>query len=97
MPKPRMPKGYGSAAKTLWTSVVNCYELDESPDKVAILDAACRVQDTIFSLEKAMVGEPLVVRGSAGQLVSHPNISEARAQRSLLINALKSLNFSDES
>ncbi|MGW8815510.1 hypothetical protein [Gordonia terrae] len=88
-----MPKGFGSAGRKLWRTVLDEYELDYEPHKIEILAHACRVSDTIAALERATAREPLTVRGSAGQLVIHPLISEVRAQRSLLAQLLARLNF----
>jgi hypothetical protein len=64
------------------------FELDDEPHKVEILTHACRVTDTIVELEKAAKKEPLTVRGSAGQKVIQPLISEIRFQRGLLAQLL---------
>ena len=40
---------------------------------------ACRVSDAIAALERAAAKEPLTVRGSAGQKVIQPLISEIRS------------------
>ncbi len=94
--RPRKPRGLGTAGSRLWDATIDEFMMDDNPPKLALLEHACRVSDVVAKLEKASAKEPLVVRGSAGQLVSHPNISECRAQRSLLMNLLSKLNFDDE-
>lgn len=91
--RPRMPKGFGSTGQKLWRTVLDEYELDAEPHKIEILTHACRVADTIADLERATSSEPLTVRGSAGQMVIHPLISEVRYQRGLLAQLLARLNF----
>ncbi|MCB0933293.1 MAG: hypothetical protein KDB71_15515 [Mycobacterium sp.] len=89
----RMPKGFGTAGQKLWKTVLAEYELDYEPHKVEILTHACRVSDAIAELERAARSEPLTVRGSAGQKVIHPLVSEVRFQRGLLSQLLARLNF----
>lgn len=91
--RPRMPKGFGSAGQKLWKTVLDSFELDDEPHKLEILAHACRVSDTIAELDRATANEPLTVRGSAGQMVIHPLISEVRFQRALLAQLLARLNF----
>jgi hypothetical protein len=42
-----------------------------------------------------MAGEPLMVKGSMGQMREHPLLSEARAQRALLRGLMSSLKLPD--
>ena len=91
--RPRMPKGFKAAGQKLWRTVLDEYELDYEPAKIEILTHACRVSDTIAELNRATSKEPLTVRGSAGQMVIHPLISEIRFQRGLLAQLLARLNF----
>lgn len=91
--RPRMPKGFGSAGQKLWKTVLDEYELEYEPHKLEILAHSCRVCDTIAELDRATANEPLTVRGSAGQMVIHPLISEMRFQRALLAQLLARLNF----
>lgn len=58
-----------------------------------MLEEAARVADTVARLDSAMLGEPLTVRGSAGQLREHPLLSEARQQRALLARLLHQLRL----
>lgn len=62
--------------------------LSTSRAKLEILAHACRVSDTVAGLERAAAKEPLTVRGSAGQKVIQPLISEIRFQRGLLAQLL---------
>ncbi len=91
--RPRMPKGFGSAGQKLWKTVLDEYDLDNEPAKLEILAHTCCVTDTIAELDRATAGQPLTVRGSAGQMVIHPLIAEVRVQRALLAQLLARLNF----
>ena len=91
----RRPNGLGHHGQKLWSSVMAEFDLDAEPAKLRILQDACGVADQIAALERAMNGEPLTVRGSAGQKTIHPLISEVRFQRALLAQLLARLNFAD--
>jgi len=58
-----------------------------------ILLDACREADLIDELEAALVGQPRTVKGSQGQSVIHPIISELRQHRSVLSALLRSLDL----
>lgn len=95
----RKPAGLGAAGGALWRSVVG-YSTDGAtvefrPDEVAILVTACRTADTVAAIERALVGEPLTVEGSAGQQVLNPLVSEVRFQRAALAQLLGRLRLPD--
>jgi hypothetical protein len=77
----------------LWESVTSEFDLDTEPHKLEILTHACRVADAIAKIERAAANESLTVRGSAGQQVINPLVSEVRFQRGLLAQLLARLNF----
>ena len=53
--------------------------------ELEMLGQACRTADELDRLEKAVRAlDDLVVRGSMGQIKSHPLLAEARAHRLLL-------------
>lgn len=88
---PRMPANLGSAGKALWKSIVPTYEL--RPDEVRLLTDACRESDIVQRLEDELSDSPLMVKGSQGQLVASPLVSEVRQHRSVLAALLKSLKL----
>ena len=92
-----MPTGFKAAGQKLWRSVIAEYELAYEPHKLEMLTHACRVSDTIAELERAATTcsdkGAVAVRGSAGQKVIQPLISEIRFQRGLLAQLLARLNF----
>ncbi|MEV3960171.1 hypothetical protein AB0M34_04610 [Nocardia sp. NPDC050193] len=54
---------------------------------------ACKTADVIKKLDDAANKAPLTVRGSMGQEVINPLISQAQSARSLLAQLLARLNF----
>lgn len=90
---PRMPVNLGAAGKALWKSIVPAYEL--RPDEVRLLADACRESDIVQRLEDELAEAPLMVKGSQGQLVASPLVSEVRQHRSVLAALLKALKLPD--
>lgn len=93
--KPRMPAKLAPAGKALWQSIIPAYEL--RPDELRILNDACREADIVQRLEDELSDAPLMVKGSQGQLVASPLVSELRQHRSVLATLLKSLKLPDSS
>ncbi|WP_413800103.1 hypothetical protein [Streptomyces iranensis] len=91
--KPRPPGKLGAAGRRLWREVVERYEL--RPDEARILGDACREADIVERLEAELADAPLMVKGSMGQLVASPLVSEVRQHRSVLAALLKSLKLPD--
>jgi hypothetical protein len=92
-PRYRRPAGLGTHGRRFWKSVTEAFRL--RPDELVLLESACRTLDIEHDLRAAMVGEPLMVEGSRGQLREHPLLSEARAQRSQLRSLLAALKLPD--
>lgn len=88
------PAGLGESGTELWTSIADVYTL--RPDELRILQDACRQADLVAELEDARRGEPLTTRGSMGQDVINPYISELRAHRTVLSNLLKTLKLPED-
>ena len=89
----RKPKGLGYQGGKLWDAVTSEFILGSEPHKLRILFDASKMADSIDAMEKAMQGQPMTVRGSAGQQVINPLISEQRFARALLAQLLARLNF----
>lgn len=90
---PRRPRNLGAGGRALWDSVAPVYEL--RPDEVRILLDACREADIIDRLETELVDEPLMVKGSMGQLTASPLVSELRQHRATLTGMLAKLKLPD--
>ena len=76
-----VPAGMAASGVALWVGVVGKYDL--RPDELVTLEDACRLSDMIEALDVAWAedGRPLTTKGSMGQLVTHPLISEIRTHR----------------
>lgn len=90
---PKPPKGLRESGKALWDSIVPAYEL--RPDEARILADACREADLIERLEEEQIDADLMVKGSMGQLVSSPLVSEVRQHRTCLSQLLTKLKIPD--
>jgi len=88
---PPTPKGLAPGGLILWRAVVRTGEL--RPDSVRILEDACRTADMIDDLEEYLTDQPRTVKGSQGQEVIHPIISELRQHRSVLNTLLRGLDL----
>jgi hypothetical protein len=89
----KAPGGLGSAGTELWTGVAERYDL--RPDEVRILGDAAREADIIERLESESWDQPLMVKGSMGQLTASPLITELRMHRSTLSQLLYRLKLPD--
>jgi hypothetical protein len=93
---PDAPDDLRDAGRKLWDSIAKHeppYEL--RPDEVRILVDACAEADLIADLELEQANAPIMVKGSMGQKVISPMISELRQHRTVLAGLLKSLKLPD--
>jgi hypothetical protein len=90
---PTPPKKLGDHGKELWESIIPAYEL--RPDELRILIDACREADLIGRLEDELIDAPLMVKGSMGQLVASPLVSEVRQHRAVLAGLLAKIKIPD--
>jgi hypothetical protein len=89
----RMPAKLGPQGRALWSSIVPAYEL--RPDELRILADACREADLIERLHEELAVSELTTKGSMGQEVAAPHVSEIRQHRTVLANLLKTLKIPD--
>lgn len=91
----KAPAGLGSAGKKLWSDIAAHYELRS--DELRVLEDAAREADLVALMEqeRAKPVFELLVRGSMGQDVINPLISELRQHRSTLASLLKQLKLPD--
>lgn len=66
------------------------------PHRLRILFDACREVDLVEEMEAGRVGEALVVKGSMGQPVAAPLVSELRQHRATLAALLGKLGLAEE-
>jgi hypothetical protein len=88
------PSGLGTAGTALWSAIAGKYGL--RADEARVLEDAAREADLIATLDAGMAGQDLLVRGSQGQQVINPLISELRQHRSTLAALLRQLKLPDE-
>lgn len=93
--KVKAPANLAAAGKRLWSDIADNYEL--RADEMRVLEDAAREADLIAVLTAGMVGADLLVRGSQGQDVINPLISELRQHRATLARLLSQLKLPDES
>jgi hypothetical protein len=93
MPKPKKPSGLNKAGSELWDSVSSKYKL--RPDEWRMLVDAAREADIVERLESELDGSPLMVKGSMGQLVPSPLLTEVRQHRLALSSLLKGMKLPD--
>lgn len=88
------PRGLETKGKRIWKDVTTAYEL--RTDELDILEDICRESDLIDRLEKDLDGAALMVRGSQGQDVANPLISEVRQHRATKKALWASLKLPDD-
>lgn len=91
--KPARPANLGDGGGALWDSIAPYYEL--RPDEWRILLDACREADLVDRLQEEMLSASLVTRGSMGQEVSSPYVSEIRQHRAVTKMLLAALKIPD--
>jgi|SRR5882757_485626 len=94
MIKAEAPAGLNVAGVALWDGICGKYEL--RADEAAVLADACKTSDMIAVMEAGLEGQPLMVKGSQGQQVINPLISELRQYRSARAALLRQLKLPDE-
>src|SRR4051812_16747276 len=92
--KPAAPAGLAARGRRFWTQTVGVYELSDS--ELNLLAEACRTLDQLEVLAAQVTADGTMIPGAAKQLVLHPAIGEARAQRVVLHRLLASLQLPDE-
>ncbi len=91
---PRAPAGLKAAGKAIWREIHAVYEFEDAPEKLIILESACRVADVAARLQKIVDdADDLRVRGSQGQPVQAPEVAELRQYRALLASLLKAVSL----
>jgi hypothetical protein len=87
------PPSLGKRGRALWDSIVPKYDL--RPDELCTLEDACREADLIERLHAELAEAELTTKGSMGQEVASPYVSEIRQHRTVLTNLLKTLKLPD--
>lgn len=91
------PTGLGRSGRELWRDIAEADRWQLRPDELRILGDACRLADSIATLETAMEGQETLIQGARpGQMVLNPIITEIRMCRSTMATLLKQLKLPDE-
>lgn len=85
------PKSLADKGLSLWQEISGKYEL--RPDEHRLLEDACREADLIDRMESEIQGMPLTARGSQGQPVAAPLVTEIRQHRATLARMLGQLRL----
>ncbi len=82
---PKPPEGLRDKGTELWRRLTTEYDFSAAPEKLLILEEAARTADMVARLQ-AIVDEAqeLRVRGSQGQPVAMPEVTELRQYRAQL-------------
>ena len=89
-----VPDDLGERAAQLWTGVTGKYEL--RVDELFILEAACREVDLIDDMVDRQRYEDLIGKGSMGQDVAAPLVSELRQHRATFAALMRQLKLPDD-
>lgn len=94
---PKPPPNLADAGVGLWKQVVGDLDDGWSLDarELHLLARACRCQDEMALLEEAVDQDGATCKGSRGQTVVHPALSEARQLRLVQLRLLTSLEVED--
>lgn len=96
----RAPSGLGIQGRALWRQIAADWaENNVVPDarEHRLLADACHEADTLAILQAeidaAVAAGSLTTRGSMGQVVTHPHVSEVRRSRAFIAAQLKALQL----
>ncbi|MGV9795562.1 P27 family phage terminase small subunit [Gordonia sp. NPDC003422] len=94
---PRCPSSLAKAGRTLWRTITQQVADDGlmlDARELEVLRQACATADDLARIEQVLGSvDNLVVKGSQGQPVSHPMLSEARACRSQIASLVARLDL----
>lgn len=88
---PPPPRGLGKRGKAFWKEMQSEIEFDGPQTQV--LWEACRTLDRLEALDDVIAAEGVTARGSTGQVVVHPAVSEARQLQVVLTRLVTALNL----
>lgn len=88
---PKRPARLGQGGRELWDAVVKIGPL--RADHARLLEDAAFTADLIDRLQADLRDGPTTTRGSQGQIVAHPNVSEIRQHRQSLRALLNALDL----
>lgn len=89
--KPSPPVVLSTRGRKLWRDLHAVFEFDAH--ETAVVIEACRLLDTIDSLQAAITTDGVMLTGSQGQLVVNGAVAELRQQQLALTRLLTALNL----
>lgn len=92
--RPKVPAGLNARGRKFWRDTLAEFEL--GPSEVALLTEACRVMDRLDALDEDIRARGISAKGSQGQDVLNPSVSEARQQEVVLHRLLSALDIPDD-
>jgi len=88
------PEGLRTRGLHFWHDTLASFELSDAERQ--ILTEVCRTLDNLDDLAEAIELDGPTTKGSMGQTVVHPALTEARGQRLVLHRLLAALQLPDE-
>lgn len=85
------PVGLEAKGQRFWSDITKVYDL--GPHELLMLEDCCREADLIDRLEQDLAAAELVVKGSMGQPVASPLVTEIRQHRSTLARLIAALKL----
>ena len=90
----RPPAKLGAKARKVWTETTKGFTLRQ--DELTVLEDACREIDLIDRMEAEVASSGLIVKGSQGQPVANPLVTEIRQHRMVAQRLLASLKLPED-
>ena len=92
-----VPVGLRDAGRTLWLRLHEQYDFTTAPERLTLLEQACRTADVVGRLQDTVdQAAEWRTRGSQGQVVSIPELNELRQHRAQLATLIRALGLPDE-
>ncbi|WP_053097524.1 hypothetical protein [Microbacterium sp. CGR1] len=88
------PVSLDKKGRALWKEITSKYLLRS--DELETLKAACGEADLISRIEEELKDAPLTTKGSMGQIITHPLLTELRQHRVTMAALLRGLKLPDE-
>lgn len=94
---PAPPEGLGDAGSRFWVEMCSTFDFDGEAHKLAILEQASRIQDSIEEYEEMIKNQEVISAkyGSTGQTTVNPLIELVRKLRTDFTNQVKALKLPD--
>jgi hypothetical protein len=94
---PKPPEGLRDRGVELWHRLTTEYDFSAAPEKLLVLEEAARTADMVTRLQRIVdEAQELRVRGSQGQPVAMPEVTELRQYRAQLAALLDKLRLPEE-